>query len=86
MKYKVNLGSISIPKFSIFDNLVEAKKAIREKLKTTFGKGVYTESCVSVVERGTYGLGYRIRTGARTYTSGIYKIQSVKEDKEEVKK
>ena len=79
MKYRVNLGSVISPNFSLFDNLVEAKKAIREKLKTVFGKSVHTESSVSVIERGVYGLGYRYRTGTNSFTHGIYKIQSIKD-------
>lgn len=81
MKYRVNLGSVINPKFSIFDNLVEAKKAIREVLKS-FNKKVLTDSSVHRVERGVYGLGYRFRTGVNTYTSGVYKIQVVKEQGE----
>ena len=78
MKYRVNLGSVVNPNFSLFDNLVEAKKAIRERLKS-LGKKVMIESSVCVVERGVYGLGYRYRTGVNTETRGVYRIERVKE-------
>ena len=79
MKYRVNLGSMSNPNFNLFDNLVLAKKAIREKLNSII-KGVKFESSVSKLEKGVYGLGYRYRTGMNTYTHGVYKIVEVKDE------
>ena len=84
MKYKVNLGSVIEPKYSLFDNLVDAKKAIREKLKSLH-KNVMLESSVCTLERGVYGLGYRFNTGVTTSTRGIVRITRIKEQGEEVK-
>ena len=77
MKYRVNLGSVVNPKMSLFDNLVEAKKAIREKLKS-ISKDVKVESSVSKLETHIFGLGYRYKTGVNTYTHGVYKIEELK--------
>ena len=78
MKYRVNLGSVVNPKISLFDNLVEAKKAIREKLKS-ISKDVKIESSVSKIEGSLYGLGYRYKVGDKVYTTGMYKIETVKD-------
>ena len=85
MKYRVNLGSVVNPNFSFFDSLVEAKKAIREKLFKSFGKKTMIESSVCHLEKGVYGLGYRYKTGINTFTHGVYKIVTVKEQTGEVK-
>ena len=79
MKYRVNLGSVVNPKFNIFNTLVEAKKAIRERLKSVF-KDARVESAVSLIDKNTYGLGYRYNIGARTYTHGVYPISKVREE------
>ena len=78
VQYRVNLGSAVTPKYSLFKNLVEAKKAIREKLQS-IDKRVKIESSVGRVERNVYGLGYRMNVGARTSTHGVYRIEMVKE-------
>ena len=78
VQYRVNLGSSVSPKYSLFKNLVEAKKAIREKL-LTIDKRAKVESSVSRIERNVYGLGYRYNVGSRTSTQGIYRIDMVKE-------
>ena len=77
MKYRVNLGSVVNPNLNLFNNLVEAKKAIREKLKS-IAKDVKVESSVTKLETHIFGLGYRYRTGVNTYTHGIYKIEELK--------
>ena len=77
MKYRVNLGSVVNPKINLFDNLVEAKKAIREKLKS-IAKDVKVESSVTKLETHVFGLGYRYRTSNSTYTHGMYKIEELK--------
>ena len=78
MKYRVNLGNVVNPKISLFDNLVEAKKAIREKLKSIC-KDVKIESSVSKIEGSLYGLGYRYRVADKVYITGMYKIETVKD-------
>ena len=79
MKYRVNLGSVVNPKFSVFDTLVEAKKAIRERLRS-ISRDARVESAVSLIDRNTYGLGYRYNVSARTSTHGIYPISKVREE------
>ena len=78
MKFKVNLGNAVKPNFCLFDNLVLAKKAIREKLQS-IDKRARVESSVSKLAPHEFGLGYRYRVNARTYTTGMYKISEVKE-------
>ena len=78
MKYRVNLGNISKPNVVLLDNLVQAKKAIRDKLKQVC-KGVRIESSVSKIEHNVFGLGYRYPVSDRITTSGIYRIEVVKD-------
>ena len=80
MKYRVNLGSVVNPNLNLFNNLVEAKKAIREKLKS-IAKDVKVESSVTKLETHVFGLGYRYRTSSNTFTHGMYKIEELKEVK-----
>ena len=79
MKYRVNLGSVVSPKFSVFNTLVEAKKAIREKVKA-ISRDARVESAVSIIDKNTYGLGYRYNVGARSFSHGVFPISKVREE------
>ena len=79
MKYRVNLGSVMNPKFSVFNTLVDAKKAIRERLKA-LGRDARVESAVSIIDKNTYGLGYRYNIGAKSYSHGVFPITKVRDE------